>query len=100
MCIAKSTLACLAFAAILSGCASTTSTPDEAALFIRDMDSRPPEEQVPNWEETRAMMLRGAPSVGDVAPDFELRTREGDGTIRLSEFQPTKPVVLIFGSWT
>ena len=38
--------------------------------------------------------------VGDLAPDFELPTKDGDRKIRLSSFQNQKPVVLIFGSYT
>lgn len=38
--------------------------------------------------------------VGEMAPDFELQTREGDKAIRLSSFRNSKPVVLIFGSYT
>ncbi|MHC4992547.1 MAG: hypothetical protein ACYTGC_16370 [Planctomycetota bacterium] len=83
---------------VLTGCAAAPGDP--AAEWIVEMDSRPPEEQVPNWPEIRALMMREAPKVGDDAPDFELETRDGRGTIRLSEFQEARPVVLIFGSWT
>jgi peroxiredoxin len=41
-----------------------------------------------------------APKVGDLAPDFELRDIKGENTIRLSDFQGKKPVVLVFGSYT
>ncbi len=71
-----------------------------AKRWIAEMDAKPPEDRVPNWENTRAMMMREAPAVGDKAPDFTLETRGGGDTIRLSQFQPHRPVVLIFGSWT
>lgn len=41
-----------------------------------------------------------APAPGDIAPDFELRTPNGDATVKLSSFRGKKPVVLIFGSFT
>lgn len=45
-----------------------------------------------------------APSVGDLAPDFELRRLEdghaGDAKVRLSSFRGERPVALIFGSYT
>ena len=82
----------------LGGCAANTKDP--MLQFMTEMDQLPPDEQLPNWENTKSLMVRNAPLVGDVAPDFELKKQYGDETIRLSEFPPTKPVVLIFGSWT
>ncbi len=92
-----SALACLVF---LEACASSSKNEDVAAGFMAEMDALPPEEQVPNWDNTRALMMRRAPQPGEVAPDFELESRDGGGTIRLSEFAESRPVVLIFGSWT
>jgi Ca2+-binding EF-hand superfamily protein len=40
------------------------------------------------------------PSVGDLAPEFQLRTHDGTRTVRLADFRGDKPVVLIFGSFT
>src|SRR5262249_35341620 len=40
------------------------------------------------------------PRLGMTAPDFTLRTLDGDGEITLSQFRGKKPVVLIFGSFT
>ena len=40
------------------------------------------------------------PAVGDVAPDFRLRTHDGKKTVRLRDYRGKKPVVLIFGSFT
>lgn len=37
---------------------------------------------------------------GDSAPDFELKSLDGKGTVRLSSFRGKKPVALIFGSYT
>jgi len=38
--------------------------------------------------------------LGDVAPDFELKRRDGNGVMKLSSFKGEKPVVLVFGSIT
>ena len=49
------------------------------------------------WSEARA----GTVNVGDQAPDFEL-SMLGDQSskVRLSSFKGSKPVVLVFGSYT
>jgi hypothetical protein len=41
-----------------------------------------------------------APAVGDEAPDFELPLRGSTARVRLSSFRGTRPVALIFGSYT
>ena len=38
--------------------------------------------------------------VGDVVPDFSLRTADRKGHVRLSSFRGQRPVVLVFGSYT
>jgi hypothetical protein len=43
---------------------------------------------------------REGPGLDSPAPDFELKTRDGASSIRLSSFREKKPVVLIFGSFT
>ena len=40
------------------------------------------------------------PRVGELAPDFALRTPDGKRAIKLSSFRHEKPVVLVFGSFT
>jgi Ca2+-binding EF-hand superfamily protein len=40
------------------------------------------------------------PGIGDRAPEFALRTQDGKRTIRLAQYRGTKPVVLVFGSFT
>jgi len=82
----------------LSGC--TMDGNQHAKRWVAEMDSRPAEERVPNWDEIRVLMMREAPRVGDAAPDFALETCDRTDTIRLSALDPNKPVVLIFGSWT
>jgi|SRR5581483_10543223 len=37
---------------------------------------------------------------GDEALDFELPLLEGEGTVRLSSFRGSRPVALVFGSYT
>ena len=48
------------------------------------------------WVQARA----GALKVGDTAPDFRLRTLDKTAEVSLSSFRGSKPVVLIFGSYT
>ena len=50
----------------------------------------------PLWMSARAGHLM----VGDAAPDFALPTTDRSRTVRLSEEYRTRPVVLIFGSYT
>ena len=42
----------------------------------------------------------GSLRVGDLAPDVELLTTDGDGPRRISELYADKPLVLTFGSYT
>jgi hypothetical protein len=50
----------------------------------------------PFWMSARA----GSLTVGDAAPDFELPTIDHSRTVKLSSEYRSKPVVLIFGSYT
>ena len=38
--------------------------------------------------------------VGDIAPDFQLKSPDGKTEIKLSNYQGKKPVALVFGSYT
>ena len=38
--------------------------------------------------------------VGEPAPDFKLKTKDGQREVQLSSFKTHKPVVLVFGSFT
>ena len=40
------------------------------------------------------------PRIGDQAPDFRLKTKDGQREVQLSSFKGQKPVVLVFGSFT
>jgi len=50
----------------------------------------------PMWFVARG----GSLQVGDVAPDFTLRTADKTSDVRLSAFRGRQPVVLVFGSYT
>ena len=44
--------------------------------------------------------IHEGPALGEKAPEFTLRTQDGNDEFRLSQFRGKKPVVLIFGSFT
>lgn len=69
-------------------------------MYMRQVDAMPPEKRPPNWSETKRRMLRPAPQVGQQAPDFTLTMLDGSGQITRSKFQPDRPLVLVFGSFT
>ncbi len=48
------------------------------------------------WFTARAGHLRP----GDAAPNFALQTLDRQSTVRLSSFRGSRPVVLVFGSYT
>jgi hypothetical protein len=48
------------------------------------------------WFRARA----GTVNVGDAAPDFALSTLDKSSIVRLSSFRGSKPVALVFGSYT
>ena len=48
------------------------------------------------WTHARAGVLHP----GDPAPDFSLPTLDRKDTVRLSSFRGSRPVVLVFGSYT
>ncbi len=48
------------------------------------------------WTWARAGQLRP----GDPAPDFNLQAKDKDRRVQLSSFRGSKPVVLVFGSYT
>jgi hypothetical protein len=48
------------------------------------------------WLVARGGHLR----VSDPAPDFDLSTLDRRSTVRISSFRGSKPVVLVFGSYT
>src|SRR5438270_7805918 len=50
----------------------------------------------PLWMSARAGHLQ----VGDAAPDFSLPSLHGDAAVTLSKEYASRPVVLVFGSYT
>jgi len=50
----------------------------------------------PLWFRARAGALR----VGDAAPNFSLLTQDNKGTVDLASFRGSRPVVLVFGSYS
>ena len=48
------------------------------------------------WKHARA----GALEQGDMAPDFHLPTLDRKDTVQLASFRGSRPVVLVFGSYT
>jgi len=50
----------------------------------------------PLWFRARAGRLH----VGDPAPNFSLPTQDNKGAVQLARFRGSRPVVLIFGSYT
>ena len=57
------------------------------------------------WVQPRALaQQKSEPAlklkVGDTAPDFTLPLLDHSGQVTLSSFRGTKPVVLVFGSYT
>jgi hypothetical protein len=50
----------------------------------------------PLWKDARAGRLHA----GDEAPDFSLPLLDHSGSVRLSSFRGSRPVVLVFGSFT
>ncbi len=55
---------------------------------------------VESFLERQRKESRKAPELGDLAPDFSLRSPDGQASVQLSSFQGKRPVVLIFGSFT
>ncbi len=50
----------------------------------------------PLWNVARAGTLK----IGELAPDFRLKSYEKSSWVQLSSFRGDRPVVLIFGSYT
>ena len=77
-----------------------------ARMFSRvDINS----DGVVDQAELRRMSMRfgggrsassGGVDEGKPAPDFQLKTVDGKNEVKLSSFEGTKPVALIFGSYT
>lgn len=85
---------------LLSLALSACRNVDISEHMIRHVDKMPSEKRPPDWENTRSLMSRTAPAVGDQAPGFTLPLKEGGGSLALSQLHASRPCVLIFGSFT
>ncbi len=56
--------------------------------------------QISRSEVIREMKREVTLKVGDPAPDFDLKERDGVARLHLSSFKDQKPVALVFGSYT
>ena len=90
----------LVFASILLSITVGCRTADPAGHFIARMDRAPVEKRPKDWEQTKTLMARSAPEVGQPAPDFSLPTLDGAESVTRSAHQAGRPLVLIFGSFT
>jgi len=90
----------LLFALILLWITAGCHTADPARRFIARMERAPIEKRPKDWDQTRRLMARLAPEVGQAAPDFSLPTLDGEETIMRSAREAGRPLVLIFGSFT
>lgn len=79
-----------------AGCRSV----DPAAQFFAKMDGAPEASRPKDWDHTKSLMARRAPSPGQSAPNFTLPTPEGSEEIELRRHQAGRPLVLVFGSFT
>ncbi|QDV89557.1 hypothetical protein RAS2_06270 [Phycisphaerae bacterium RAS2] len=68
--------------------------------YMAKIDRMPPEQRPPDWDQTRQLMARRAPAVGEMAPDFTLPLMDGSKSVRRSEIQGGRPMMLVFGSFT
>jgi hypothetical protein len=65
-------------------------TPDDSPLTLQDVLAS---------ADYRDLMTAKV-AMGDVAPDFELPSLDGERTVRLAELRAERPVALVFGSYT
>jgi hypothetical protein len=65
-------------------------TPDDSPLTLQDVLAS---------ADYRDLMTAKV-AEGDVAPDFELPSLDGERTVRLAELRAERPVALVFGSYT
>jgi hypothetical protein len=65
-------------------------TPEDSPLTLQDVMAS---------AEYRDLMTAKI-AEGDLAPDFELPSLDGDRTMRLADLRAERPVALVFGSYT
>ena len=79
---------------------SGSGSADPAEKMVGQIDRMPEDQRPPDWSETKSLMARRPPAVGEMAPDFTLKTHDGKGSITRSAFHEGRPLVLVFGSYT
>jgi hypothetical protein len=65
-------------------------TPDDSPLTLQDVLAS---------ADYRDLMTAKV-AEGELAPDFELPSLDGERTVRLAELRAERPVALVFGSYT
>ena len=75
-----------------------TASPEEFGMFMSRMPM--PGYFVLPFETLWSRARSGSVNVGDSAPDFKLSLLDKSGEVQLSSFRGSKPVVLVFGSYT
>ena len=73
-------------------------TPDKFGRFMTHVP--PPVMPVLPFETLWMRARSGHLQSGDMAPDFALPMLDHTATVRLSSYRGSKPVVLVFGSYT
>ncbi len=71
-----------------------------ATLLFAAHASIAQQQQRPGRPQQQGARFRDTLQVGDTAPDFKLKTRDGDREVQLAAFKGKRPVVLVFGSYT
>lgn len=71
-----------------------------AAAVVVILVALPAVSQSPNRSGTTPGRSNKSPQVGEPAPDFNLRTKDGKMQVQLSSFRGKRPVVIILGSYT
>jgi hypothetical protein len=86
-------------------------TPDDLRLMLHPPEKKDDKKKDDDDEPSPLILIEGfatgelgsvheGPAIGQKAPEFSLRTQDGDQEYRLSQYRGRKPVVLIFGSFT
>ncbi len=71
-----------------------------AVAVVALLVALPAVSQSPNHSGSVPGRSKQSPQVGEPAPDFNLRTKDGTMQVQLSSFRGRRPVVIIFGSYT
>lgn len=87
--VLRSTLGLLLLFIVFVGCGHENS---DSSLGRQDPVARP--------SRAITVSIDKAPQVGEVAPNFVLKSIDGSQETELSSFHGKRPVVLIFGSYT